>query len=368
MYKQKCVSLEDTKALAYKFANLVKDEGCFVNLFGEIGAGKTAFVKLVAEALGIKEKVTIPSFVILNEYHSASIPVYHFDLYRLENVGIKTITDELREYSTGRKITFVEWAEFSQGELPFERIEINVTYDDDDSRIYEFKSVGERNQKVIEGLGVICSSRKGKKLKILAFDTCLDKTYITLSEDDKIIHSETILSDGKNYHSAYLISTIVKILKDAGLTPDDIELITTDIGPGSFTGIRACTTVARVLAQQLNIKAAGVSSLEILSKILGGNDLVALDARKNKAYVYDGKILGAIELEEVDELVKGRRVVTDDSLKERLSGFASEAVSYQQGEYPIGENLAKLGAKKEETDWRKLKPLYIQPPPVTLKK
>ncbi|DAB23922.1 TPA: tRNA (adenosine(37)-N6)-threonylcarbamoyltransferase complex dimerization subunit type 1 TsaB [Candidatus Gastranaerophilales bacterium HUM_22] len=210
--------------------------------------------------------------------------------------------------------------------------------------------------------------RKGKKLKILAFDTCLDKTYITLSEDNNIIHSETILSDGKNYHSAYLISTIVKVLKDAGLTPDDIDLITTDIGPGSFTGIRACTTVARVLAQQLNIKAAGVSSLEILSKILGGNDLVALDARKNKAYVYDGKILGAIELETVDELVKGRRVITDDSLKERLSEFASEVVSYQQGEYPIGEILAKLGAEKEETDWRKLKPLYIQPPPVTLKK
>ena len=78
--------------------------------------------------------------------------MYHFDLYRLENTGIKTITDELREYSTGRKITFVEWAEFSQGELPFERIEINVTYDNDDSRIYEFKAVGEKDKKVIEGL------------------------------------------------------------------------------------------------------------------------------------------------------------------------------------------------------------------------
>ena len=152
MYREKCKTLEDTKKLAYKFANLVKDEGCFVNLFGEIGAGKTAFVKLVAEALGIKEKVTSPSFVILNEYHSASIPVYHFDLYRLENTGIKTITDELREYSTGRKITFVEWAEFSQGELPFERIEINVTYDNDDSRIYEFKAIGKKDKKVIEGL------------------------------------------------------------------------------------------------------------------------------------------------------------------------------------------------------------------------
>lgn len=149
---KKCTTLEDTKELAYKFAEIVQDKGCFVNLFGEIGAGKTAFVKLVAEKLGIKEKVTSPSFVILNEYHSASIPVYHFDLYRLEHTGISTITEELREYSEGRKITFVEWAEFSQGELPFERIEINVTYDDDDSRIYEFKSIGEKNKYVIEGL------------------------------------------------------------------------------------------------------------------------------------------------------------------------------------------------------------------------
>ena len=151
-FVQTCSTLDDTKKLAYKFAELVKEQGCFVNLFGEIGAGKTAFVKLVAEALDIKEKVTSPSFVILNEYHSASIPVYHFDLYRLEHTGISTITEELREYSEGKKITFVEWAEFSQGELPFERIEINVTYDDDDSRIYEFKSIGERNKNIIKGL------------------------------------------------------------------------------------------------------------------------------------------------------------------------------------------------------------------------
>ena len=148
----KCITLEDTKKLAEKFARLVKEQGCFVNLYGEIGAGKTALVRLTAEALGVKEKVTSPSFVILNEYHSASIPVYHFDLYRLEHAGISTITDELREYSEGKKITFVEWAEFSQGELPFERIEINVTYDDDDSRIYEFKAIGKKDKKVIEGL------------------------------------------------------------------------------------------------------------------------------------------------------------------------------------------------------------------------
>ena len=208
-------------------------------------------------------------------------------------------------------------------------------------------------------------------MKILAFDTCLDKTYVTLSEDSNIIKSETILSDGKNYHSAYLLSTIVRILKENNLTPQDIEMIATDIGPGSFTGIRACTTVARVLAQQLEavkpeagIKTAGVSSLEILSKILGGDNRVALDARKNKAYVYDGKILGAVELEEVDKMVKDRVLITDDSLLPRFSQYTDKAVSYQAGDYPLGEILAKLALNKTETDWRKLKPLYIQPPPV----
>ena len=62
-------------------------------------------------------------------------------------------------------------------------------------------------------------------MKILAFDTCLDKTYITLAEDDKILKSETIVSNGQNYHSAYLISTIVKILKETDLTPKNIDLI-----------------------------------------------------------------------------------------------------------------------------------------------
>lgn len=202
---------------------------------------------------------------------------------------------------------------------------------------------------------------------MLAFDTCLDKTYVTLF-DGSNFKNKIIISTGENYHSAYLISTIVEMLKESGLTPQDIDCISTDIGPGSFTGIRACTTVARMLAQQLNIKAVGVSSLEILSKVLGGNDLVALDARKNKAYVYDGKILGAVELEEVDELVKGRRLITDNSLCERFSSLAGEIVSYQKNEYQLGEILAKLALEKiekgEPTDWRSLKPLYIQPPPV----
>ncbi len=152
-YEKVCKTLNDTKELATRFANLITD-GCFINLYGEIGAGKTAFVKLVADALGVKEKVTSPSFVILNEYHSGKLPVYHFDLYRLENEGVKTILDELREYSEGKQVTFVEWAEFSQDEIPFKHLKINVTYQDDDARVYSFESEDKDIIKIIEGLKV----------------------------------------------------------------------------------------------------------------------------------------------------------------------------------------------------------------------
>ena len=152
IYEVVCKNLDDTKSLAYRFANLIQN-GVFVSLYGEIGAGKTAFVKFVGEALDVKEKVTSPSFVILNEYHSGKVPMYHFDLYRLENEGVHTILDELREYSEGKQVTFVEWAEFSQDEIPFNHIKINVKYNDDDSRIYEFESIGKDD--IIEKLSIL---------------------------------------------------------------------------------------------------------------------------------------------------------------------------------------------------------------------
>ena len=148
----KCKDINETEALAEKFANLVKDKGAFVCLFGEVGAGKTAFTKLVCKHLDIKEKVTSPSFVILNEYKSGVIPVYHFDLYRLEKEGISTVINELEEYSEGKILTFVEWAEFSQNALPFEKIDVNIKYIDENQREFEFSATGKCNEEIINGL------------------------------------------------------------------------------------------------------------------------------------------------------------------------------------------------------------------------
>lgn len=205
---------------------------------------------------------------------------------------------------------------------------------------------------------------------LLAFDTCLDKTYITLRDDNKILATEIIKSDENCYHSAYLISTIKKVLKENNLRPKNLEAVAINIGPGSFTGIRACTTVARVMAQQLNIKAVGVSSLEILSRAKNDEYVIALDARKNKAYYYDKKIYGAVELEEVDEKLKNKNVITDDRLFERFKDLGKNVISYQQADFNLGLVLSDIAVEKlktEECMWQKLMPLYIQPPPVTLK-
>lgn len=204
-------------------------------------------------------------------------------------------------------------------------------------------------------------------MKILAFDTCLDKMYVTLTQDDKILESKIVTNQDNKYHSAFLISTIRDILHENNIEPKDLDAIGTNVGPGSFTGIRACTTVARMMAQQLDIKACGISSLEILEQINPTQKptMVALDARKNSAYLlYNGKIHGAVQLKEIKNLLteKDYYLITDDKLQKELGG-----ISYQQEEYQLGEILAKLAFEKlkmQECKWQELKPLYIQPPPM----
>ncbi len=136
-------NLEDTEKIAQKIVNELKRFGGLICLYGDIGAGKTAFTSMCAKSIGVKEKVTSPSFVILNEYYSGEIPIYHFDLYRLENEGLSSILDELRTYSQQKNsLAFVEWAEFSANELDFKRLEIFIKYIDENQREFTIKNCG----------------------------------------------------------------------------------------------------------------------------------------------------------------------------------------------------------------------------------
>lgn len=150
-FEIKVNSLDETDLLAKCMADAAVDNACLICLFGQIGAGKTTFVKHVGKYLDIKEKITSPSFVILNEYHSGKISLYHFDLYRLEREGVKSILSELREYSEDSSIlTIVEWAEFSDNELPLDRLEVNIKYISDESREFVFTSFGENSNKMLD--------------------------------------------------------------------------------------------------------------------------------------------------------------------------------------------------------------------------
>lgn len=217
-------------------------------------------------------------------------------------------------------------------------------------------------------------------MKFLTFDTSLNKTYITLSEDEKILVSRTIESTDEKYHSAYLIPTIVEILKSQNLTMQDIEAIGTNIGPGSFTGIRVCTTIARVFAQQLTGNLIGISSLQILSKIntTDKNSLILMDARKNKVYcaIYSntGEVIqepSSVEKEEILGLSKQDYfIITDSNIHNYLKENGIESINYEAGEYELGEYLSyftykALSNKNSDFHWAKVKPLYIQPPSIS---
>ena len=218
-------------------------------------------------------------------------------------------------------------------------------------------------------------------MKILTFDTSLNKTYVTLSDNGRMIANEIIENHNEKYHSAFLIPAIVNILKTNKLTMLDIDVIATNIGPGSFTGIRACVTVARVFAQQLNIPLVGVSSLEILSRIgkSTAKTIVVLDARKQQFYtaIYeDGVEISAPKLTDAKDLLKmdfsNSVIISDESTNVFLRENAIDSVVYTESNEDLGLFLNEIVCKKlsitkkDEFFWAKLKPLYLQAPPVSM--
>ncbi len=145
-------NIKETEELAKKIANILeKYNGGLLFLYGDIGAGKTTFVKFLAKYLNIQEKVTSPSFVILNEYHSGKMSLYHFDLYRLEKEGISSIIDEIKEYTEDENsLTIVEWANYFQDKLPEERIEITIEYALKETRIFSFNAYGSKSKQICD--------------------------------------------------------------------------------------------------------------------------------------------------------------------------------------------------------------------------
>lgn len=101
-------SPDETENIAFQLAELLK-ENDIITLDGDLGAGKTAFVRGLAKGLGIEDPVSSPTFTIVNEYRKGNIPLFHFDVYRIES------SDEMydigwEDYISQGAIVIVEWA------------------------------------------------------------------------------------------------------------------------------------------------------------------------------------------------------------------------------------------------------------------
>jgi tRNA threonylcarbamoyladenosine biosynthesis protein TsaE len=132
--EQLTTSPGETEALAAELAQRLV-EGDLVTIAGELGSGKTTFVRGACAALGVRERVTSPTYTIGHRYHGAKAEVSHLDLYRFQGVSAAEWGD-LEPYFDGA-IAFVEWPEAGEGVLPPPRFTVRLRHATGASRMVE---------------------------------------------------------------------------------------------------------------------------------------------------------------------------------------------------------------------------------------
>lgn len=130
---------EKTFAIGKKLGYLL-EAGDVILLEGDLGAGKTTFTKGVAAGLGIRKTVNSPTFTIIKEYEGR-LPLYHMDVYRLEDSFEDLGFDE---YFEGEGVTVVEWAHYIQEQLPSDRLAVYLHHVGGENRKIVFKPYGTR--------------------------------------------------------------------------------------------------------------------------------------------------------------------------------------------------------------------------------
>jgi tRNA threonylcarbamoyladenosine biosynthesis protein TsaE len=144
-------SAEHTRRLGIRLGKLLQG-GEIIGLVGELGTGKTCFVRGLSEGLEVSQETWIrsPTFTLVNEYHGR-LPIYHIDLYRLESTGeIEELN--LREYLYSNGVSLIEWFEyFPPGEVD-DHLKIGLAYRDGSKREVTFIPHGTRYEDLVKAL------------------------------------------------------------------------------------------------------------------------------------------------------------------------------------------------------------------------
>ena len=144
----KSKNVEQTYILAEKLAKLIKG-GDIILLNGDLGAGKTTFVKGFAKAKGVTRPVTSPTFNLLKTYETDKYTLVHVDAYRLEGGSF----DELYDYANEDNVIFIEWSNcLADQELIEQHLAIDIKYISKNQRWYIISAKGERYENLLKEL------------------------------------------------------------------------------------------------------------------------------------------------------------------------------------------------------------------------
>lgn len=143
-YRYTARDFNDTIELAQNIES-EKFPGMVICLNGELGSGKTIFVKGFAHALGISETITSPTFNIVKEYDMGELPLYHMDVYRLQDDFRST---GIEDYFNKDGVCIIEWAELIEDYLPKERLDIKIKVVNENTRILILTPHGDKYEDI----------------------------------------------------------------------------------------------------------------------------------------------------------------------------------------------------------------------------
>lgn len=146
-YKYTSKSVEDTLMIAENIES-EKFPGMVICLNGDLGSGKTVFVKGFAASLGIEDNITSPTFNIVKEYVNGEMPLYHMDVYRISETSEFGVED----YFNKDGVSIIEWAELIEDRLPSERLDINIKIIDENTRLLVFKPYGIKYEELCDAV------------------------------------------------------------------------------------------------------------------------------------------------------------------------------------------------------------------------
>lgn len=134
MKEIKIDSLSTINQAALEFIQQIGDRKVFA-FYGEMGAGKTTFVKAICEALGVVDPITSPTFAIINEYKSEASGevIFHFDFYRINKME-EAFDFGYEDYFYSGNLCFIEWPERVDSLLPDDCVRVNISINEDNSR------------------------------------------------------------------------------------------------------------------------------------------------------------------------------------------------------------------------------------------